>query len=256
MKTSYTKSVRLNQLIIAFLGLFPSCLAEEKEGYYTEPMYYRGPVKFVFNEWEDIKIKDYHNSDSYWSLYHGICTIGVYLELLQSSEELSVFRNGLIVNLMPFIDINNLEDFIEVKLSFREGEISDILNQSNLDKLEETFGINNRILLEEYARLQIITIEWDKDYEYYILRIKLPAGSSEHIYKKAFIYSIETMDKYISSYANFSAYFQLNEADKSIVEDASIVCKVLSLRMLMRTLIEPDLFTLEDKRVVFILYVI
>ncbi len=129
--------------------------------------------------------------------------------------------------------------------------LSEILKESNLKKVEEHFNKNNREVLENSAKSHTVVTEWNADYEEYILKMKIPQNSSDKICVKAFVYAMETINAVIDDYLKNSEYSLWDDIQKSIIEDAAIVCKVLSARMLIRTLIESNLFTREEKRIIF-----
>lgn len=211
------------------------------------------PLNFVFSKEQNGSIKDYHDNvpSSYWSIYNGMYTVSIYLEHLLTNDELSVFLSGIIIHIAPHIDKNTAEN-IWVRLNFnRELLLFDILKESNLRKIEMNFSKNNRDVLENFIKSHTVVIEWDDDYEEYILKMKIPQKSSEKIYIKAFVYSMKTINALFDDYLKNPESFLADDVRKSIVEDAVIVCKVLSLRMLIRTLIEPNLFTREEKQVIF-----
>ena len=237
------------KLIRSLLVLFCSayCIAEASTEYNMQPL------RFIFSKERNGIIKDYRDDDSrsYWSIDNGIYTVSIYLESLLTSDELSVFLSGIIIHIAPYVDKDISENIWIMLIHNRVLFLSEILKESNLKKVEERFNKNNREVLEKFAKSHAVVTEWNADYEEYILKMKIPQNSSDKICVKAFVYAMETINALIDDYLKKSESSLWDDIQKSIIEDAIIVCKVLSTRMLIRTLIESNLFTREEKRIIF-----
>ena len=237
--------MKLARLIPILLFFSTSCFSEESGEYYMPPL------KFIFSEEEDGAMKDCHEASSYWSMYNGICTVCVYLEQALPDDELSLFLSGVVIHIASSID-DHIANNVDVRLSFSKNKFtSDILKQSNLSKVERIFGKYHVELLKSLSESHAVFSEWDKDQEKHILKMSIPKESSEYIYKRAFVYAMNAINTYTNEYSGKSGPLQSDDVQQSIIEDAAIACRVLSLRMLIRAPVNPELFTREEEKIVF-----
>ena len=231
--------MKLARGLFFFIFLHLCSIAEEQKEYEMTPL------KFVFSEEEDVN--NYCKPDSYWSLNRGLYTITVYLEHILTEDELICFLSGIVIHIAPYVDESSSEN-MEMDLSFSQDQsMTNMIRQSNLDKIESRFGKANMQLFKRLLKSNVCFSEWDMDCEKNTLKVSIPKKISEHIYKKAFVYAMNSVNLYMDSNLKKSEYFQC----QTIVEEAALVCRVLSLRMLIRTLVEPELFAQDEQKIVF-----
>lgn len=240
--------MKLIQRLSLFLLLPVSCMASEAEKYDM------GPLRFEFNESRDIYLNgDQYRIDSFWGMYYQIDSVMYILEHLLPPDELLLIESGVMIKMLPYIDEAPSESE-SVKLSFIKGEsspLADILSAPNLGQVEKTFGAINRKLLEDSIKSHIITEDWHDSHELYYLYIKVPKDYPESIYTKAFVYIMDEYNNCVNTYINHPELLQMDNIGEEISPDMPITIQLEALLMLIRASIEPDLFTQEDKQIVF-----